>query len=127
MLLSSFFTNMYELFVGPNPDYPEYRSGIFSSVGLVTLIVSIVLCGIFYYLGYIKPIFHKPVHWIITLILAIVTAFLFAYLQTRGTLTVTDSYTFRFAIFNALYAALYFFLCSILFKRFSIFAKHTPF
>lgn len=122
------FTSLYEVFIGENPDYPEYREGIFSSVGLLTFLLAAVAAAIFYVaLGRWKPVFEKPVHWFITLALTALIGFLLAYTQARGTLGATDSYTTRFALFNALYAAVYFFLFSILFKRFSIFARHTPF
>jgi hypothetical protein len=122
------FTSLYEVFIGENPDYPEYREGIFSSVGLLTFLLGAVAAAIFYVaLGRWKPVFEKPVHWVITLVLTALIGFLLAYTQARGTLGATDSYTTRFALFNALYAVVYFFLFSILFKRFSIFARHTPF
>lgn len=122
------FTSLYEVFIGENPDYPEYREGIFSSVGLLTFLLAAVTAAIFYVaLGRWKPVFEKTSHWFITLALTALIGFLLAYTQASGTLGATDSYTTRFAFFNALYAVVYFFLFSILFKRFSIFARHTPF
>ena len=127
-MLLSVFSSLYEVFIGENPDYPEYREGIFSSVGLLTFLLAAVLAAIFYVgLGRWRPVFEKRVHWVITLVLAALIGFLLAYTQAKGTLGATDSYTTRFALFNALYAAIYFFLFSILFKRFSVFARHTPF
>ena len=126
-MLLSIFTGMYEVFIGANPDYPEYRAGIFSAVGMMTFIIAIVICALFYVaLGRWKPVFHKPVHWVITLALVAVIGFVFAYMQAKGTLATSDSYTTRFALFNALYACIYFIVCSLFFKRLSIFAKHTP-
>ncbi len=122
------FTSLYEAFIGENPDYPEYREGIFSSVGLLTFLLAAVTAAIFYVgLGRWRPVFEKTSHWIIALVLTALIAFLLALTQSRGTLGATDSYTMRFALFNALYAVVYFFLFSILFKRFSVFARHTPF
>ena len=122
------FNSLYEVFIGENPDYPEYREGIFSSVGLMTFLLAAVTAAIFYVgLGRWRPVFEKTAHWFITLAITALLGFLLAYSQARGTLGATDSYTIRFALFNALYAVIYFFLFSILFKRFSIFARHTPF
>lgn len=122
------FTSLYEVFIGENPDYPEYREGIFSSVGLLTFLLAAVIAAVFYAgLGRWRPVFEKTSHWFITLALAALLGFLLAYTQARGTLGATDSYTTRFALFNALYSVVYFFLFSILFKRFSIYARHTPF
>jgi hypothetical protein len=126
-LLTSISTDMYEVFIGPNVSFPEYRDGIFSAVGLMTLLLSIAVCAVFYaMLGRWKPVFHKPLHWIIALALTAVAGFIFAWTQAAGTIASTDSYTFRFGLFNALYAALYFTVFSLLLKRVSIFAKHTP-
>lgn len=126
-MLLSIFTSMYEALIGANPDYPEYREGIFSSVGLFTLLLALVVCIIFYAgLGRWKPVFHKPGHWVITLVLVAIISFLLAYFQAKGTLATTDSYTTRFALFNALYGVIYFIIFSLILKRFSIFAKHTP-
>lgn len=127
-LLTSVWTSMYEVFIGPNVNFPEYRAGIFSAVGLMTLLLAVVVCTIFYAaLGRWKPVFHKPLHWLITLGLTAVAGFVFAWTQAAGTIASTDSYTFRFGLFNALYIALYFAVFSLLLKRVSIFAKHTPF
>lgn len=127
-LLTSIWTIMYEAFIGPNVNFPEYRSGIFSTVGLMSLLLAIVVCAVFYAaLGRWKPVFHKPLHWLITLVLTAVAGFVFAWSQAAGTIAMSDSYTFSFGLFNALYVSLYFAIFSLLLKRVSIFAKHTPF
>lgn len=127
-LLTSVWTSMYEAFIGPNVNFPEYRSGIFSTVGLMSLLLAIVVCAVFYAaLGRWKPVFHKPLHWLITLVLTAVAGFVFAWSQAAGTIATSDSYTFSFGLFNALYVSLYFAIFSLLLKRVSIFAKHTPF
>ncbi len=124
----SIFSSLYEMFIGENPDYPEYREKIFSSVGLLTLIIALVICLIFYAgLGRWKPLFHKLSHWVVTLIIVAVIGYVFAYVQSKNELGVTDSYVTRFSIFNSLFAAVYFIVFSLLLKRISIFAKRTPF
>ncbi len=126
-LLTSIWTGMYEAFIGPNVNFPEYRTGIFSAVGLMTLLLAIAVCALFYAaLGRWKPVFHKPLHWIVTLVLVGLAGFVFAWTQAAGTISTTDAYTFRFGLFNALYAIGYFIVFSLLLKRVSIFAKHTP-
>lgn len=123
----AFFSSLYETFIGANGDYPEYRESIFSSVGLITIVIGLVLALIFYVaLGRWRPVWDKRGHWVLTLVLGAILGFTFAYTQTIGTIGASDSYTTRFAIFNALFAALYFVIFSLLLKRFSIFARHTP-
>lgn len=129
-MLLSIFSSLYELIISENADYPEYRDGIFDSVGLITLIFSVVTALIFYLLlGRWKPIFYKLKHWLlIIVILAIGTAY-FALSQARGDTGIEgiDAYMIRFAIINALYATMYFIALSLLLKKASIFAKNTPF
>lgn len=121
------FSTLYEIFIGENPDYPEYRESIFSAVGIITIVIAGLLAAIFYLaLGRWRPVWDKRVHWVITLVLAAVLGFVLAYTQATGTLGASDSYVVRFGLFNAVFAALYFLIFSLLLKRFSIFARHTP-
>jgi uncharacterized membrane protein len=127
MMLLSIFSGLYEMLIGVNPDYPEYREQIFSSVGLLSFVVAIVVCLIFYVvLGRWRMIWFNNVHWGATIFFCAVIGFLLAYLSAKSALGVFDSYLGRFALFNALYTALYFIIFSFLFKNFSIFSKRTP-
>jgi hypothetical protein len=126
-MLLTIFSSLYELIIGENADFPEYRAGIFDSVGLITFIIAIVICLLFYVaLGRWKAIWYTTIHWVITIILVAAIGFGFAFTQAKGQLGDFDSYLIRFAIFNALYAAIYFIAFSFLFKNFSIFSKRTP-
>jgi len=126
-MLLTIFSSLYELTIGENADFPEYREGIFDSVGLITFIVAIVVCLLFYVaLGRWKLIWYTTVHWLITIILVAAICFSFAFTQAKGQLGDVNSYLVRFAIFNALYASIYFIAFSFLFKNFSIFSKRTP-
>src|SRR4051812_8144225 len=112
-MLLSIFSSFYELICGSNPDFPEYRDSIFNYVGLLTLIVSAVICLIFYVaLGRWKPIFYKLTHWIITIILVSLTCFALAYYYSKSIIETSDSYLVSFAGINALYAAIYFIILS---------------
>jgi hypothetical protein len=123
----SFFTLIYEALIGANPFNPEYRGGIFSSVGTVSSVTTIVIGLLFYVaLGRWKPVFHKTVHWIITLIFSGIAGFVLAYMLTNSEIGNTDAYALRFAFINMLYAMVCFMVLSLLLKRASIFAKHTP-
>ncbi len=128
MLMLSVFVQVYEVLIGANPLNPEYRDNVFASVGLISIIASLVISLIFYIaLGRWKPLFYKAVHWIITLSATGFTGFCIAHVLTSKEIGGTDSYAFRFALINAFYTALYFCIFSLLLKRFSIFARHTPF
>jgi hypothetical protein len=126
-MLLSIFSTLYELIIKSNPDSPEYQEGIFDSVGLITLIFSIVVCLIFYIaLGRWKAIWYTTAHWVLTVVLVFAFGLGFAIIQAKGQLGMIDSYMIRFAIFNGIYAAIYFIAFSFLFKKFSIFSKRTP-
>ena len=128
LLSSSVFTPVYEVLIGANPLNPEYRDGVFASVGLVSILSSLIICAVFYVaLGRWKPVFHKVVHWMITLSICAIIGFSIAYVLTGNEIGTVDGYAMRFAFINSFYAMIYFSVLSILFKRFSIFAKHTPF
>ncbi len=127
-MILSIFSSLYETFIGANPDYPEYRETLFSSVGLLTLLIAFGICLIFYAgFGRWKPFFHKLSHWLVTLLIVAIIGFAFAYVQSKNTLGVTDSYVTRFSIFNSIFAIVYFIIFSLLLKRISIFARRTPF
>ena len=119
---------MYELLIGLNPNYPEYRDGIFDTAGLVTLLVAIALCALFYVaLGRWRGVWYTTTHWFITVALCALVGFGIAYGMATAALNVADAYVVRFALINGIYLALFFVVFSFLFKNFSIYAKRTPF
>ena len=123
------FVSLYELWLGQNND-PIYADEIFTPVGLITLLVSLLLAAIFYLiLGRWRSVFDGIGPWVITLVVVLIFAFAYAmwYAMDRTGADESDGYMTGLGGVNALYAAIYFFVFSILLKRFSIFAKHTPF
>ena len=123
------FRVLYELLCGRNID-PTYASDVYPAVGLFTLIGVGIGCAIFYLaLGRWRPVFDKLIHWIISIILIAVIMGFLAFRLAQGAVGADnfDSYMFKFSMVNALYAAVFFFLLSFLFKKLSIYAKRTPF
>jgi hypothetical protein len=122
------FSLLYELLGGVN-DNPVYEESIFPSVGLFTLIISVIFALVFYLLlGRWRPVWDKSKHWLITIVLLAFIASALAYSQAKaGTGDEPDAYMFTFSMINALYAVVYFIILSFLLKRASIFAKRTPF
>ena len=123
------FTTLYELILGQNND-PIYRDEIFTPVGTITFFVALLLAAVFYAgLGRWKAVFHRGIHWFIALAIMLVFAYGYAvgYALDRTGEAGTDSYMNGFGAVNALYAGLEFFIFSLLLKRFSIFARRTPF
>lgn len=128
-MLLSIFTSLYQALIGKNDD-PIYEDEVFFSVGLFTIIIALAV-GILFYLsiGRWKAIFCHLKHWIVSLLIVLVVTGLLALQQAKSATQaeVFDAYMVRFAMFNALFAIIWFFLFSLLLKRFSIFSKHTPF
>jgi len=126
-MFSSIFTSLYEIVIGGNPDYPEYRDGIFASVGLLTLIIAVAICLFFYVaLGRWKGVWFTRFHWAITIVICAAVGFGLAFSLAQSAIGVSDGYLIRFALINAAFSALYFIVFSFLFKNFSIFSKRTP-
>ena len=124
----SIFSTLYELVIGENADYSEYVDSIFTGVGILTFVISVLFCLVFYViLGRFTNIWYNTVHWSITIAILAVLAFAYALVQSQNVLGFADAYTYQFAAFNALYAALYFVGFSFLFKNFSIHSRKTPF
>lgn len=123
------FPLLYELLLGQNDD-PIYVENIFTPVGVLTLLVTLALAVAFYLLlGRWRAVFHRTPHWIITLVVVAIFAYAYAvyYALDQTNLPESDSYMQGFGGVNLLYALIEFSIFSILLKRFSIFAKRTPF
>ena len=122
------FKFLYELF-GKNVD-PTYATDVYPFVGLFTLLIVLVFVALFYVaLGRWKPVWYKLGHWFVTLIILLLFAFFFAFTKSKEA-TGEDTHTsfmWKLAFVNVLYTFIYFIVFSLLFKKISIFAKHTPF
>lgn len=121
------FRVLYEV-IGKNPD-PAYVSDVYPSLGLFTLLLSVIFALIFYLLlGRWKPIWDKTSHWLITLfVLALLSACFAISSSKSATKGEADSFMYSLALINAVYSAIYFTIFSLLLKKGSIFAKRTPF
>ncbi|WP_428662986.1 hypothetical protein [Runella sp.] len=121
---------IYEWILGEDEDADTYRELVFQPVFLITIGVCLVLALVFYVgLGRWKPVFHKTIHWVIMLLIAFVFAFVFAINQALDATEADeyDNYMYSFGAVNVGYTFILFCLFSLLFKRFSIHAKYTPF
>jgi len=126
-MVLSIFPNLYEMIIGENTDYPEYRDNLFGSVGILTFFISIIFCVLFYVvLGRWKEVWYNRIHWSITIVLLSAVSFGLAILQSKNLLSIMDGYLIMFASFNAIFAVIYFIAFSFLFKNFSIFSKRIP-
>jgi hypothetical protein len=128
-MLLTIFSPFYEWICGSNGESPEYNdNGIYDSVGFITVAVTLLLTIVFYVLlGRWKPVFYTIRDWIITLFINAFIGFGLAFTSAKGELGSIDGYLIRFAIINAIFTIVLFFMLSIILKRASIFAKRTPF
>lgn len=122
------FAFIYEWLNGSNPNYPEYRSEVFRSVGLLTVLISISIVILFYLvLGRWRMIWFNTLHWSLTILFAGIIGFMCALLSARSAMDLVDGYMIRFALINGAFAALLFITSSFLIKPFSVFSRRTPF
>jgi hypothetical protein len=126
--MQTIFIFIYEFFCGKNQNISDYRDRIFRDVGLLTLLIAVTICLLFYVaIGRWKNIWHTLLHWAITIILCAVIGVGLAYGVAKSIIGAADSYLILFAFMNAVVINIYFILLSLILKRFSIHARRTPF
>lgn len=128
------FDFLYSYTVGNDYTYiNEFRESVFTNIGVVTLIVSLVLCLLYYpVINRITDKMDQFVHWVIFLVLAGVFGGVYALVTANnyivGILGDTEPQVpVLLWVMNGVYALLYFFVFSILLKKSSKFATKTPF
>jgi hypothetical protein len=125
--MQTLFRLIYESLCGKNQELSDYRSHIYSNVGLLTLIIAIVIALFFYLaLGRWRMIWYTRTHWVITLVLAALLGFSLAYSIAKTSIGSVDAYLIQFAFLNAVLLVVYFIALSLVFKNFSIYSKRTP-
>jgi hypothetical protein len=127
-----FFRSLYEVIGSPQPpsETPVYRDVIFPNLGLWNLGVTLALLVLFYLVinRWMRvATFSRPSHWSILLVLNVIIAFINVIVQVKGQNVVEHSYVYWLALLNAFYAALLYFLLSLIFRKLSVNASTTPF
>ena len=111
----------------------QFRTDVFPTVGIVTLIVALVLALLYYVvINRMTDKLDQLVHWIIVLVTGAVFGGVFAFIIANnyliGELGETEvGVPLLFWIMNGIYAMLYFFIFSVLLKKASKFATRVPF
>jgi hypothetical protein len=128
----SFFSSLYEVIGSPQPpsETPVYREVIFPNIGLTNIGITIALLVVFYLVinRWMRvATFSRPGHWAILLLLNVIIAFIVVIAQVNGQNVVQHSYMYWLALLNAFYAAVFFFLFSLIFRKLSVNASTTPF
>ena len=132
--MQTFFTSLYSalisIFQSQRPaDYGLYKTDLFSLVGWSTLGVSLLLVVAFYYVfnsALRTGLFRTP-HWALTLALAAGLGTFLANSLSKSHGAEVSSYLGYFMVVNMLVAALWFLIFSVLLKRWSTYARTTPF
>ncbi|GAB2947199.1 hypothetical protein GCM10027048_10290 [Hymenobacter coalescens] len=130
--MKGFFRALYEVIGSPQPpsETPVYREVIFPNIGLLNLGVTLALLVLFYLVinRWMRvATFSRPSHWSILLVVNAIIAFIIVIAQVNGQNVVSHSYMYWLALLNAIYAALFFFLFSLIFRKLSVNASTTPF
>ena len=132
--MQTFFTSLYSalisIFQSQRPaDYGLYKTDLFALVGWSTLGVALLSVLVFYYLfnSALRTGLFRTAHWGLTLALAAGLGTLMAHSLSKGHGAEASSYLGYFMVVNMLVAALWFLLLSVLLKRWSTYARTTPF
>jgi|SRR6476661_776673 len=129
-MFTSLYSALISIFQGQRPaDYGLYKTELFPLVGWSTLGVSLLLVLAFYYLfnSILRTGMFRTVHWALTLALAAGLGTFLAYNLSSGHGAESSSYLGYFMVVNAIVGALWFLLFSVLLKRWSTYARTTPF
>lgn len=122
------FDLLYEYTVSSHPNFEQLAEGAFMTVGIVTLIASIVVAAIYYLLvNRMTDKLDQIIHWFVFLDIALIFAFLFAYLIGNPYIDEGNPQPVLFWVMNTIYALVYFFVASILLKKASKYATKIPF
>ncbi|GGK68099.1 hypothetical protein ACD591_16850 [Rufibacter glacialis] len=130
-MIQNFFSGLYELFLGrpmPANFTNDYREVIFPNTGIQLILISLALVLLYYYVlnRAMSTGLYKPKHWIILLIINAVIAFIVPISQVSSNGVETHSYTYTFALVNAILSLILFFIFSLLLKKGSVQAWTTP-
>ncbi|ALW85191.1 hypothetical protein AUC43_08850 [Hymenobacter sedentarius] len=132
--MQTFFTSLYSslisIFQSQRPaDYGLYKTDLFSLVGWSTLGVALLLVVAFYYLfnSALRTGMFRTTHWVLTLALAAGLGTLLANTLSKSHGAESSSYLGYFMVVNMVVASLWFLLFSVLLKRWSTYARTTPF
>ena len=137
--MQQFFNGMYTMLISwfyqrKPASFGLYKSEIFNTIGLCTLLVALGLGLIFYYIFNGQKLalnqlnWSKPTHWLLVLLLAAGVGALLAYRVSIKQGATPESYLRYFIIVNTLVAPFWYFLFSLGLKRlFANQARTTPF
>lgn len=130
-MIQNFFSGLYELFLGrpmPANFTNDYREVVFPNTGLLLLIITLALVVLYYYVfnRVMSTGLYKPKHWVVMLIINAIIAFVIPIMQVNNNEIDTHSYTYTFALVNAVLSLILFFIFSLLLKKGSVQAWTTP-
>ena len=128
--MNDFFASIYEFFFyEASFSQAMYSHGLYSVLGLVTLLSALVLCLVFYYVIN-RPTFNLWYHWLLVAGVNACWAFLFALFYPRSPLASAGlefgSQYFSLAVVNAILSFLMFVIFSFALRWWSRSARLTP-
>jgi hypothetical protein len=126
--MKKLFILIFEGLCGENQSISDYRGHLYGTVGLLTLLIALAICLTFYLaLGRWRNIWHTRVDWVITLVACAFIGFAVAFGLSKHSIGSTDSYLLLFSFMSGFLTILFFVILSLIIKRFSIYARRTPF
>ncbi len=138
--MASFFETIYEgfpplrLFYINEFSNAMYNADAYTSIGLIMLLSSLIMVVLYYYLLSNYGNLYKRSYWFLWIITIAIVNFTVAYMSSMSALQKSEpgnDYTFSqyftFSMVNVLWAVIFSFAFSLIFKIKSISASRTPF
>lgn len=111
-----------------------YNAGAYTSIGIMMLLSALVMEALYYYVLSNYGKIHRRSFWFLWLFIIAVLNFILAYISSMSSLTKADPLTqytfsqyFTFSMVNVLWAVVFSFIFSVIFKFWSVSASRTPF
>lgn len=132
--MNDLFAGIYEIFYYQSADnFSEnmFEFSLYGITGIVTILMAAVIMAVFYFLVNSSR-FNKWYHWLLFLGINFGLIFAFTYFYPKnvfygeGEDTALDLFVL-FALVNGLIGTVYYFVFSVIFKRFSVNASTSPF
>ncbi|KOS04807.1 hypothetical protein AM493_01170 [Flavobacterium akiainvivens] len=138
--MASFFEMLYEGFPPLNLFYINgfsndmFSADAYTSIGLMMLFSALIMEGLYYFVLSNYGKMHRRSFWFLWLFIIAVLNFVLAYINSMSSLTkvgtgsdYTFSQYFSFSMVNVLWAVVFSFIFSVIFKFWSVSASRTPF
>lgn len=130
--MNEIFYSFYEIFYGVDSFVDAFSfSELYGIIGIVTLAIALFTTVLFYFIIN-STNFNKLAHWLIIMAVTFGIVFLFTFMYPQDIVMendfeISNEQFITFGLINALIAIVYYFVFSVILKRWSVNGSVTPF